>query len=218
MAGAHFVSDTVFAGVFTFLIIWVVHGLIYRWPRTRLSDEAIERALERIALARAAIASLARLRAANEIAEPGLRRGGRTQARRRVAAIAFVSNCASAVRAVLGSCRELSQEEPVAEPEDDVKRVLQIKMRALGDAGSGARADAQRGAVLPDARAAQFRVLQNVDDPAQFLVEIEYASSAALELNRHKVASDPMVRTFLQGWRTILAGSADMDVYEDVTD
>jgi hypothetical protein len=31
------------------------------------------------------------------------------------------------------------------------------------------------------------------------------------------VASDPMVRTFLQGWRAILAGSADMDVYEDVT-
>jgi lipid A 4'-phosphatase len=49
MAGAHFVSDTVFAGVFTFLIIWLVHGLIYRWPRTRLSDEAIERAIERLA-------------------------------------------------------------------------------------------------------------------------------------------------------------------------
>jgi lipid A 4'-phosphatase len=43
MAGAHFFSDAIFAGVFTFLIIWVVHGLIYRWPRTRLSDEAVER-------------------------------------------------------------------------------------------------------------------------------------------------------------------------------
>jgi lipid A 4'-phosphatase len=50
MAGAHFVSDTVFAGVFTFLIIWIVHGLIYRWPRTRLSDEAIEHAIERLAI------------------------------------------------------------------------------------------------------------------------------------------------------------------------
>ena len=49
MAGAHFVSDVVFAGVFTFLIIWLVHGLIYRWPRTRLSDEAVERAIARIA-------------------------------------------------------------------------------------------------------------------------------------------------------------------------
>jgi membrane-associated PAP2 superfamily phosphatase len=50
MAGAHFFSDVVFAGVFTFLIIWIAHGLIYRWPRTRLTDEAIERAIERIAM------------------------------------------------------------------------------------------------------------------------------------------------------------------------
>ena len=34
--GAHFFSDVMFSGVFTFLIIWIVHGLIYRW-RTRLS-------------------------------------------------------------------------------------------------------------------------------------------------------------------------------------
>jgi lipid A 4'-phosphatase len=50
MAGGHFVSDVVFAGVFTFLIIWLAHGLIYRWPRTRLSDEGAERALERFAM------------------------------------------------------------------------------------------------------------------------------------------------------------------------
>ena len=50
MAGAHFVSDVIFAGVFTFLIVWLVHGLIYRWPRTRLTDEGVERALERIAM------------------------------------------------------------------------------------------------------------------------------------------------------------------------
>jgi lipid A 4'-phosphatase len=49
MAGGHFTSDAIFAGVFTFLIVWIVHGLIYRWPRTRLDDAAIERAIERIA-------------------------------------------------------------------------------------------------------------------------------------------------------------------------
>lgn len=49
MTGAHFFSDAVFAGVFTFLIIWVVHGLIFRWPRTRLANERVERTLERIA-------------------------------------------------------------------------------------------------------------------------------------------------------------------------
>jgi len=70
MAGAHFVSDVAFAGIFTFLIIWVVHGLIYRWPRTRLSDEKIEDAIERAGLAcREAIEWLGH-RAANEIAGP----------------------------------------------------------------------------------------------------------------------------------------------------
>jgi lipid A 4'-phosphatase len=49
MAGGHFFTDTVFAGVFTFLIIWVVHGLIYRWPRTRLTDEGVEHGIERLA-------------------------------------------------------------------------------------------------------------------------------------------------------------------------
>ncbi len=48
--GAHFFTDTLFAGVFTFLIIWLVHGLIYRWPRTQLSDEGVERGVERLAL------------------------------------------------------------------------------------------------------------------------------------------------------------------------
>jgi lipid A 4'-phosphatase len=48
--GAHFLSDTIFAGVFTFLLIWLVHGLIYRWPRTRLTDEQVENAIGRLTL------------------------------------------------------------------------------------------------------------------------------------------------------------------------
>jgi len=48
--GAHFLSDTIFAGVFTFLLIWVMHGLIYRWPRTRLTDEQVEGAIARVTL------------------------------------------------------------------------------------------------------------------------------------------------------------------------
>ena len=47
--GAHFFTDVAFAGIITFMIIWLVHGFIYRWPASRLSDEAIERAIERIA-------------------------------------------------------------------------------------------------------------------------------------------------------------------------
>jgi membrane-associated PAP2 superfamily phosphatase len=47
--GGHFFTDAVFAGVFTFLIIWVVFNLLYRWWPERLSDVAIEQAIERIA-------------------------------------------------------------------------------------------------------------------------------------------------------------------------
>jgi lipid A 4'-phosphatase len=50
MAGAHFPSDVIFAGIFTFLVVWTVYALLYRLPRTRLSDDDIEHALERVAL------------------------------------------------------------------------------------------------------------------------------------------------------------------------
>jgi lipid A 4'-phosphatase len=45
--GGHFFSDVVFSGVFTFLIIWTVHGLLYRWPRPPISDDALESTIER---------------------------------------------------------------------------------------------------------------------------------------------------------------------------
>jgi membrane-associated PAP2 superfamily phosphatase len=46
-AGAHFFSDVVFAGVFMYLLIWLAHGLIYRWAATRISEEWIEGLLAR---------------------------------------------------------------------------------------------------------------------------------------------------------------------------
>lgn len=46
--GAHFFSDVAFAGIFMFLLIWTIHGLIYRWRPTRLSDEAVEQLIERV--------------------------------------------------------------------------------------------------------------------------------------------------------------------------
>jgi membrane-associated phospholipid phosphatase len=51
MFGGHFFTDVVFAGVFIFLTVWVVHGVLYRWRMTRRSDEAVERALERASMA-----------------------------------------------------------------------------------------------------------------------------------------------------------------------
>jgi hypothetical protein len=98
-----------------------------------------------------------------------------------------------------------------------VKRVLQMKARALGDPQQMLTLMQTATPFYRALGAAKFRVLQNVDDPAQFVIEVEYEADAAVELNRQKVASDPMVRTFLQGWKQMLAGSADMDVYQDVT-
>ena len=45
--GGHFFSDVVFSGVFTFLIIWVIHGLLYRWPGAAISEAALEAAIGR---------------------------------------------------------------------------------------------------------------------------------------------------------------------------
>jgi len=45
--GAHFFTDVAFAGVLTFLIVWLVHAALYRWPKAALLDGTIERAIER---------------------------------------------------------------------------------------------------------------------------------------------------------------------------
>jgi membrane-associated PAP2 superfamily phosphatase len=43
--GGHFFSDVVFAGVLTYLIIWLVYALLYRWRLFGISDAMIERAI-----------------------------------------------------------------------------------------------------------------------------------------------------------------------------
>ena len=47
--GGHFFTDVAIAGLVTFLVIWLLHGYIYRWPATRLSDAVIDAALTRAA-------------------------------------------------------------------------------------------------------------------------------------------------------------------------
>ncbi len=47
--GGHFFTDVAAAGLVTFLLVWLAHGYIYRWPSTRLSDESIDTALTRLA-------------------------------------------------------------------------------------------------------------------------------------------------------------------------
>ena len=46
-AGGHFFTDVVFAGVITYLVVWVLHGLIFRWRATRLDNDMVERVLAR---------------------------------------------------------------------------------------------------------------------------------------------------------------------------
>lgn len=70
MAGGHFVSDVVFAGVFTFLVIWLAYALIYRWPKTRLDEAQGERRLERFSARFRRAAHWLGYRVADEIAGP----------------------------------------------------------------------------------------------------------------------------------------------------
>ena len=105
----------------------------------------------------------------------------------------------------------------MAGDDETLQRVVQLKIRVLGDAAQFLALMQSATPFYQALGGQRFRFLRNVDDPAQLLVEVEYEAHAGLEINRQKVASEPMVRTFLQGWRTMLAGSAELDVYEDVT-
>jgi hypothetical protein len=57
------------------------------------------------------------------------------------------------------------------------------------------------------------RLLQNVDDPARFVHEIEYETP--MELNRQRIASDPRVQAWLATWRALLQGAIEVDVYQE---
>jgi hypothetical protein len=61
----------------------------------------------------------------------------------------------------------------------------------------------------------RMRLLRNVDDPARFVQEIEYETHESIELNRQRFASDWRVQAYLQGWRSLLGGSVEIDVYQD---
>jgi membrane-associated phospholipid phosphatase len=47
--GGHFFTDVAAAGLVTFLVIWLAHGIIYRWRSTRMTDAGIDAALTRFA-------------------------------------------------------------------------------------------------------------------------------------------------------------------------
>ena len=107
----------------------------------------------------------------------------------------------------------------MAEP-GKIHRMLQIKFRlptadATQSMSMMVQASAPFLAALGDAK---VRLLRNADDPAQFIQTIEYQADPTLETNRQKMASDPMLRTYLQTWRSFFPGGVEIDVFEDVTD
>jgi lipid A 4'-phosphatase len=48
LAGGHFLSDVIFAGIFTGLVIWTVYGFLFRWPATRVEERALNAILEKL--------------------------------------------------------------------------------------------------------------------------------------------------------------------------
>src|SRR6201987_5526230 len=63
---------------------------------------------------------------------------------------------------------------------------------------------------------AEVRLLQNVDDPARYVQEIEYEAHEDWELNRQRIASDARMQVYLQTWRTMFPGALEIDVYQEV--
>jgi lipid A 4'-phosphatase len=44
----HFVTDVVFGGLLSALVVWLLHGLLFRWQATRLSDADLDLRLTRL--------------------------------------------------------------------------------------------------------------------------------------------------------------------------
>lgn len=47
--GGHFLTDVLFSGTVSFIVIWLAYAFIYRWPSTRLTDYGIDAWLTRFA-------------------------------------------------------------------------------------------------------------------------------------------------------------------------
>jgi hypothetical protein len=101
--------------------------------------------------------------------------------------------------------------------ETKVRRTVQLKFTL--PAGDSTQMVAMIKAAAPFYQMfgnARVRLLQNVDDPAKFVQEIEYETHEEWELNRQKLASDLRMQTYLQAWRTMLPGAPEIDVYQEV--
>jgi hypothetical protein len=105
----------------------------------------------------------------------------------------------------------------VSDTEAKVRRVVHLKF-TLPATGS-AELTAMIKAAAPFYQMfgnAQVRLLQNVDDPAKFIQQIEYEAQGEWELNRQRIAGDARMQAYLQSWRTMFPGALEIDVFQDV--
>src|SRR6202140_3449557 len=101
--------------------------------------------------------------------------------------------------------------------EPKVKRTLQLRF-TLPSADSG-QLTAMIKAAAPFYQMfgnAEVRLLQNVDDPAKLIQEIEYEAHEDWELNRQRIAGDLRMQTFLQTWRVMFPGALEIDVFQEI--
>ncbi len=101
--------------------------------------------------------------------------------------------------------------------EQKVRRTLQLRF-TLPTADSGQVA-AMIKAATPFYQMfgnAEVRLLQNVDDPARFVQQIEYEANEEWELSRQRIASDARMQAYLQTWRAMFPGALEIDVYQEV--
>jgi len=101
--------------------------------------------------------------------------------------------------------------------ESKVRRTLQMRF-TLPAADSGKLAAMIKAAspLYQIFGKAEVRLLQNVDDPARFVQQIEYEANEEWELSRQRIASDARMQVFLQTWRAMFPGALEMDVYHEV--
>jgi hypothetical protein len=106
----------------------------------------------------------------------------------------------------------------MADAPTSVTRFLHVKFRAPTTDTTQLLPLMKAALPMLEALGARVRLMRNADDHSQILQIIEYQMDPALEASRQKVASDPMLRNYMQAWRTVFPGPMEMDVYEDVTD
>ena len=62
----------------------------------------------------------------------------------------------------------------------------------------------------------EMRLLQNVDQPTQFIQIIDYDIDESFETSRQQFAGDPRLRAFLQAWRTMFPGTVEIDIFREI--